>query len=338
MIILTIILTFMLIAYYYIFCKKDILSPTLILFAAFTFTSFFGVLGNTNWNVNISVSIYFIVISGLIAFALGEITIKISNSVKEIDECVFNRYEKKNYKISIGIIVLFTLFGMIIFYLYLKKMNVIASKYGFLGSLSFSALEYAKVGLSDGVDIGYISYLVNFVYATGYVSIYCFCYESILNKDTIKQNIYLLMPCIPQLLCHAISGSRNGFITFIVYFFFCYFLIYYKVYPRKDKDTISTRKIIAIIVSSMIVFFALFQFLGEFLGKTGVRTPLEMLYLYTGSSIPALSKYVENGVIHSNFFGSESFVGIVNHFHRIFGTPAGVKVLNHVRKELNCLV
>ena len=322
------ILSLTLFAYQY--HKGDFMSPAFILFLVFSFSSFMGILGNQEWGVNIRLATIAVVLMGLISFFVGEVFVdqlgaNMGVRIYKMD------YSKKYYKVKWLYILIFLVVGLVVFYFYYKKINEIASLYGYRGEMSFSSLSYAKLGLGEGAQIGTVlTIAVNIVYAVGYCCIYMFCYNVTICNMLKRKNFYLLLPIIPQLLCNSISGSRNGFITVFVVFFFCYNLMYYKVngFSFRAKDLSKLFKILIIVLP---LFYLVFQLLGIFLGKTSVRTPLEMLYLYTGSPMPALGKYMNTGVQNSEFIGQETFVGIANWIHRIFGTPAGVKIFEHVR-------
>lgn len=318
---------------YYVFLNRNFLSPTLILFVMFILCTFFAILGNKEWKVVIPDITYFIILSGLFAFAAGEITVDVIFNNGRVSRR-FNQHENDGtfYCIPRLFSFVMTFFGIVVFYLYFRKMNLIASSFGYLGSMSFMALSYAKAGLLDGASLGKgISTAVNLVYGIGFNCIFVFCYNVNCCKKAAKRELHILLPCIPHLLCYAISGSRNGFITIISFAFFIYIITYYKTHDITNKKTMGIGKVMVIICVLLCLFYALFQLLGIALGKTGVRTPLEMLYLYAGSSIPALGKYLQEGIQTSACFGNETFVGIVNWFHRFFGTPEGLKNFEHVR-------
>lgn len=318
---------------YYILLNRDFLSPTFIIFAMFILCSFFALLGNESWGVDISLITYIAIFSGLFSFTFGEVFVDIAFHGGKVSRCFRqcpdgNRY----YKFPRIVILIVLIVGIFVFYMYFRKMNAIASSFGYSGGLSFMALSYAKAGLLDGAVLGKVlSTSVNLVYGIGFNCIFALCYNVLVCNRKTKRECCLLLPVIPQLLCYAVSGSRNGFITITVFTFFCFFLLYYKTHDIKNKKSIGIKKVIVIIAVVFFAFFELFQFLGVFLGKTGVRTPLEMLYIYAGSSIPALSKYLSGGVVKSASIGNESFVGIANWFYRLFGTVEGLKNFEHIR-------
>lgn len=318
---------------YCVFLNRNFLSPTMVLFAIFIVCTFFAMLGNQEWEVKIPDVTYSVILSGLYAFAAGEVTVDlVFNNGKVSRRFVQCEDSGAYYCIPRLLVVFTTIAGVVVFYLYFRKMNTIASAYGYSGAVSFMALSYAKAGLLDGANLGKgISTAANLVYGIGFNCIFAFCYNINCGRKHVNGEIYILLPCIPQLLCYAVSGSRNGFITIISFAFFVYFITYYKTHDIKKKGTMGIGKIIVIISIVLYVFYGLFQLLGIALGKTGVRTPLEMLYLYAGSSIPALGKYLGGCGQKSACFGNESFVGIVNWFHRFFGTPEGLKNFEHMR-------
>ena len=321
------------IALYYVFLNRNFLSPTFILFAMFIFCTFFAILGNQEWKVQIPDVTYVAIISGLFAFAAGEVCVDVAFNNGRVSRRFCHCENDSNYySIPRSLPLIGALLGLIVFFMYFRKMNSIASSFGYSGAMSFMALSYAKAGLLEGASLGKgISTAVNLIYGIGFNAIFAFCYNINCCKKSTKQMWYILLPCIPQLLCYATSGSRNGFITIIVYAFFVYFITYYKTHDIASKRTMGIGKIMIIICGLLCAFYGLFQLLGVALGKTGVRTPLEMLYLYAGSSIPALGKYLGGGYKPSACFGNETFVGIVNWFHRFLGTPEGLKNFEHVR-------
>lgn len=333
MLLMLVILIFLTLVLYYVFLNRDFMSPSVVLFVMFIFSAFFGLLGNKKWNVEINIMTYVAVITGLIAFAFGEIFVDIIFHRGTVRRSYAQIESNGTYfKLPHTLISFFFIFGLVVFYIYFKKMNLIALSYGYSGGLSMLALSYAKSGLLEGANLGkVVSISVNLIYGLCYISIFAFCYNVNIVGKSVRKEIYFLLPVVPALLCHAVSGSRNGFITIIVYSFFCFFLLYYKTHTVVRRDFISLKKVIFIVGISFIAFYGLFQLLGIYLGKTGIRTPLEMLYLYAGSSIPALGKYLGEGIKNSTTFGSETFVGIVNWGHRLLGTPEGVKNLEHVR-------
>ena len=290
------------VALYYVFLNRNFLSPTLVLFAMFIFCTFFAILGNQEWKVEIPDITYIAIMSGLFAFAAGEITVDITFNNGRVSRR-FNQCENDGnfYNIPFVLSIMTACFGVFVFYLYFRKMNAIASSFGYSGAMSFMALSYAKAGLLDGASLGKgISTAVNLVYGIGFNCIFAFCYNINCSKKATKKELYMLLPCIPQLLCYAVSGSRNGFITIISYAFFVYFITYYKTHDITSKKTMGIGKVMVIICALLCAFYGLFQLLGVALGKTGVRTPLEMLYLYAGSSIPALGKYLRGGYRHQH--------------------------------------
>jgi oligosaccharide repeat unit polymerase len=86
---------------------------------------------------------------------------------------------------------------------------------------------------------------------------------------------------------------------------------------------INTFKIYAICLLGVVVFYAVFIYLGTFTAKTSLENASEKIAIYSGGSIVALDRYLTDGHMHrSSIFGQETLINVYGLLSKIgFNAP-----------------
>lgn len=280
------------------FSNKDLLSPSFLLKAVFLLGTLLSILGNKNWNVSISPLLIIVVTMSLVSFYIGEKFIR--NKVK-----IYSNDTYKGFKISSLFLFLFIILGIFILYIYLNKINTISNDFGYIGI--GNRYNYFRMAMLTGnYSLGLVfSMFLLFFQGIGYIAIFNLIRGKI--KSKLQKILYFIIIFL-VIISMVLGSSRDGFIFLIVYIYVIY------IFTKRLK----TSHIILISIISILVLFLGFVALGIFTGKSNFSVFFETIYLYGGSSLVGLSEFLKKGLIQSNNFGYESFIGIRDLINRFF--------------------
>ena len=304
---------------YFLHKFKKITSPTVLLTALFIVGTIFAAIGNIEWKITVNPWLIFVMLFGIIAMAMGE---GLAYRVKS----------RSNY--SSGVIspvrriVLFRwvhclniLLLSICLFMFIREQVDLAYQVGYDGHNLFRWIRYGHhFAYVDNSTI--IKICKAYMTASAYVYLFILLYNCFyLGAGFRLSDSVYLFPVAFYAVFQIFTGARSGFITLAVFVLICTFLLLDK---RKGVNIL---KAIKWSVLAVVSFLLVFSLLGILTDKTTDSNFFENIKIYTGSSIVALSMYLDNFQFSG---GVESFVGIVNIFIELFGDHTNSFSLEYV--------
>jgi len=283
----------------YQFNNKRIFNPSCIICIVFIFSNLVAIGGNVWWHYQMHFSTISFIWLSIFIFIIG------SSISTAIINYFVNDEEYENYckcpQMSFVIII-----TVLLLLLSTHRIRTVLSG-GWQGLASFgSSLKQARdsyfLGRSSSSPIDAIAMF--FSRAVAYICIYKFFYLLVVQKVTdMKKNLYLWLPSIPYLLNAVLSTGRTLLIYYIGYILLVYGILLTRLLHLSGQ---TIRRFIRVISIGILAIFGLFvglQYLRQGLhhGDTSI---FNILSTYAGLSIPALDKYLTNGVKHPSIMGT----------------------------------
>lgn len=304
-------LTFLLIIFeiYFLYRFKKITSPTVLLTAVFIVGALFAFIGNVEWKVNMNPLVLVVILLGVIAMAAGEI---MAQRVKfsPINICEIS-YDGSRVQIFKWVHFLNLVLLIICLLLYVREQIDLAYAVGYGGNNLFRWIRYGHhFGYVDNTTL--IKVCMSYMTAVNYIYLFIFVYNIFYAKQKkLVNSIVYLIPLPFYIVYQVFTSARSGFILLAVFLFISSVLLIDK------KQNVSIFKFIKWAIVLIVAFFIVFSLLGYLTDKTTDSNIFENIKIYTGSSIVALSEYLDEMKYYNG--GEESFVGFINFFKELFG-------------------
>lgn len=297
----------------YIVCNKDILAPSVLACIMYIVCTMFAIINIKSWNIVYQTKTCIIMIVGIISFVIPSFLYckrikKNGNDFKEplkiikadkkvlyfliiLDVVITLFYIKEVYRISIIGGNNLGIFGMAYYYRIYTAMNSEAE------TLSTLMNQFLKVGR-----------------ALGFVSIFIFSYNTVIDKNFKRDKIYLIFVILTALQ-NLIGGGRGYILWLISTGFSIMYFTNMKMYNW--EKTLSYKYIKNGIILLLIVFVG-FYFL-KYLVRIGntVNSLVDYISYYAGGSIQNFNLYIMDPPIGTNkIWGQETFIGLNTTLHK----------------------
>ena len=304
----------------------DILAPAPLSVSMFLFMSVIALFYENYSKAHISVTTYIVIVISLILFCVGNFLGRTVIIHVGVDRKKLVNFKRINIQLFFNICAI--VFCLTVFILSLRGTLRISN------SIAGDAMILAKVRsayVTDDASIGgALSLMGRVVVVIGYFYTLVLINNFILDGKKIKREHYKDYFCyiIIMVICFLnsiLSTSRTFLIKWIV---ISIVVAYYVNNANSNKvlNIKSNTKFVFELIVVVAAFFGAFLVLGVLTGKTGIKSVAMTLYEYTGSSIPALSYFIDINTTRATFFGEESFYGmfvLLNHFGFSFPVNAG---------------
>lgn len=311
----------------YIVNNKDIVAPSVIIFAGFIISLCFNIINYIKWEVSYSLHFIFVLILGFSATIIGDVLgSKVGKNVvlKASKKKTFDLDlgEKLAIDIPLGVNLLVIVFMVLIAFLYCKDAIRIASLYGNLQyQTTLQAIRNATYFVGSTVDLenGTSTVLAQATLASkaiGYIYIYFYFFNRIFSgKKKLKGNWLNLFPPIIYLVESVFSTSRSQILYFFIGAFLMYYLLWFCRYGkiREDKKI----KFIKYGITIIVVFCIIFYLLGYLTRKSEALSFFDNISVYVGGSLVSFNNWLENFKFCNKYVGIESFVGIRKILYRL---------------------
>lgn len=315
-----------------LFLTRDVLSPSVLLCAIFSFCTVCAIMGNFDWQANISGAVVAVVACGLLCILCGELVGRFLGRNKNTDlkdigkkqllkQGVVLQKEELNSKddgvisYSKWVMVVLSLISVACVLIYFINVIQLAIISGYVFG-SGSLLQYARVSLLNGGKLNTIVSVLGFLArGIGFVCLAIFIRNVLASPKFfggIVKNLWCVTPIIMLIFLTFLSTGRTGFILLAVVIFFLVF-----------ERIRAVKKINLLVVGvggvvCVVAFFVLFLLLGKARGQLEAYNPLSLIWIYAGSSLVALDNWLIAGVRNTAIFGGESFIGIHSLIARFF--------------------
>lgn len=297
---------------FFIVFDRNILSPSVIAAGVFAVSTFIAILNIKTWRFHFSVSGCLVIITGILAFALGEFLIKASFPKKASQSAAW----KESIEVSRNAVFFIILLDVFIVCAYFNALKKLAWDNGYNGSGLF--LNYVRnIMLYKHLDVPrLIGWSLNFVSVNGFIFLYIFIY----NKVIAKKNCFIyLLPFSFHFLLQVLSTGRTGFIRMIVFSFVCFAFLY-----LGNKNSLKKQiKLVNIAFLGLMIFFVIFIFAGSLKSTNLMRHAFSSISFYAGMSIPSLDSWLEKSTA-AQYFGEETLTALYNIFYKL-GFPIPIE-------------
>lgn len=296
----------------YIFSKKDILSPSVMMSNMFMVSTFFAVLNINSWNIDYSVEATLIVLSGITVFifieAISQFVFFNNASSEENDEInisnKFVLYPIKNWKLIFLIIL--NVITVIWYFFEIKSIVNISNIFAVFQ-------EYRRIGISRvaGNDIetvgSILTQFLKIVEASGYVSSYMLIANRVGNSKNKKTNILLIILVVVSLLPSIFIASRTQILKLLSAILISFYILWHQ---KNGWHKSLSWKIIRIGFGSLFIGIPAFYYSLTILGRSTSRTIFDYASDYISSGIVLFSEYIKDPIAR-NIIGEESLYSII---------------------------
>ena len=289
--------------------NKKLLSPTLILFAGFTVSSFFTVINRELFIIDISFITYLVIISSLIAWGLGDMISK--SAFTKIKKPILS-FEPK-YKILPSNQILFIscliVFG-VAFSEYYRFINLGKSLGGDNFIIYYSLIrEFVVEGQNSGVQTGEflatktVVLMITIAKTLTYFFIVLFFYNKYFHRVKKYRYLILILFFLPILF---FTTSRTTFLELFLFIIITMVLIKSQSIGWGKDSLKILRKIVIPFLFVTVGFYTV-----GFIRSNGIVSEfssnmLNSLSKYFGSSIYGLDILLERKMVQSNYFGEQT--------------------------------
>lgn len=294
----------------YMFCKRDELNfadPFFLVIASHFLSVSFVVLNYKLWEVDKNLGSYavFLIILSILMFGLGVglaswLYNLIPKKRVDVDNHLYGRSISIQNSVILYCLCLVTVSILIYIYDLSRKSGL-----AFGEVLKFMTIV-RKLITDEGLSVGIIPIqLMGVCRALAYVFIYAFLWNVIYFKQ--KKYRFLLIPIAYSALT-LISSGRIHLLYIVIYIIIIYFLLSKNIRLGKVGTIF---KVFFCVFFGIVFFMILFGALANLVGRNTTHTIYEQISVYTGGSIVAFGKFI-NDFEYSKpaIVGEESFTGI----------------------------
>lgn len=320
--ILLILLLILLIISFFKF-EKDILSPTFISCAVYSFSVLLAILGLGSWNYveKLQIKVIFIIFLGIFAFFIGEILARKFFNKKEKLICTKNG--KKNnsiknktlnpeIKVNKLIYLITIIFIFATGFLLISEIKKICNFYDFNSNSIPKMLAFyrTKIGLfstdliKDNIGINFIvKQMKKTCDVLCVIWMYIFFYNHI-NKVSLKKNFLNIFPILLCMLCTLLTSGRSLLMHMIVSAVMMFLILYFL-----EKKQINNYKILRNVVICAILSLGLFYIILPLTGRNTKANGFDYITFYLGTPIPSFNVSIDNKDAEQ-LIGEDTFNGI----------------------------
>ena len=298
----------------------EILSATLIMSVIYIGLTVVAISARNYFSIDdISWKSLVIIPTALIFFGAGELFGKRGYFKRQIEKEI--EYQKPSQEILISkIFVIFTLlFSIVTAYLCFTDLMRFASRAGLGGDfyLLFGTLRTRLVrGIISYERSTLLNQMVIIDETLCFMLLYIFVHNLVFFG---RRRLFELAPILPYMIVLFSTTSRTVYIEFLVVAAFIVFIL---LKIKTDWTRRSNSKIVKVSIIVLIVFYALFRFLGIFTMKTNSVGAIENLYDYFASSLYGFDSFINSNYETSSVFAAQTMRSayiILNMFG--FGIP-----------------
>ena len=294
--------------------KRDLISPSFLFCAAFTFAIAWATAYSSKWDLQLHWNTYFViaggmaefvVVSGLVQWWMGRIHGKrIIQKKRKLNYIYISPWIK-------AIIILFSLF--IIVATVIGIIRIMSSN---LANIMIAITQYRDMGLFEGKTVRALPSWINFgrtmITALGYWFLYVFINNMILKKRDILSLIIVVISAASTLT----SGARGD-----VFFMIVSAVVIYVALKNKQmgfRKSIKIKTLIGILVIGLIVLFT-FQWTATAIGRVADFKLADYIAIYCGAEIKNLDMFLQENHMSTHIWGGQTFYSLVHWLGPIFG-------------------
>lgn len=308
---------------------QDIMAPSSMMCIVFIFSTFLAILNGNKWNIDYSMQSTLLVVTGLSVYGIIDI----------ITKNVFGKHKKiycttETSKIisidlwkSLAIIIL----DVLIVYLVFREVIRITSTI-----TGFSNIFYAYRIITSHSDDrtaeqymnGIVNQLVKIVLASGFIYLFIFVNNVLVNKEKLKKNLLYLVPPVLMSIMTLITGVRTNVLRLLISGLIEWYIL---LQMKKGWKIKTSWKFIRILALSAAFILWGFSILQSVLGRIGTTDPFGVISNYAGAPIQFFDMYIKDPPSSNIIFGQETFSGLLNSLYKIGILPQNYSVHEEYR-------
>ena len=310
----------------YIKAKGDILQPSVIFSAMYTFSILCAALNKDYWGINLSLKTFFIIVLGGLEFIIISFLIdyyyKRKNENKKIELSQREVSQTRVIKIEKWKIALIIIYSIIVIILLILNVLSIASEFGEFSNFS-EALTIFRQNTSYESNTSLsriVSLLLKPLLAAAYICLFVYIKNIIYKegkmiKKIFTESIYLL-PVLAFIIQSLAQSNRGSILRIAIAGFVMFVIVWYQKENWKRKISF---KAILILVLVACIGLTMFYFSATLVGRKISKNLIQYVTMYCGGSIQCLDLYIEDPVEKSSIFGYETFTYLIRNLQDYAG-------------------
>lgn len=306
----------------YMINNKDIISPSVLLCAAYFVSVVSAIYNIEAWNIDFQFNTYTVIMTGLTAFVLTEWIVNTGSQKKYSIANKLKTTERTSNSIHIQNCktILVILFDIVVLYLYFKEVYRISLLGGNTGGIATMMTFYRNIhsysiNLLPGEDISTIvTQLANVVAVLGYVYLFVLIHNTVYVKDKLSRNLKYVLPVMLYVVLTFINAARIN----LIYVVAAALVLSYVMLQRRTGWQVRLNfKYIKIGLICMFAIFITFSFSRGLVGRLSEASTIDYVTSYAGGSVQLFNSYLQNPPISDGHFGSETFIGLQKLFYKM---------------------
>ena len=310
----------------YMLCEFDIMAPSVIMILMFIFSTFCTLLNINAWAVDFGTNSMILLSTGMLCFLVVEVfwvyvhnhtNITFNNNRQDSQ----GYYYHESLSVQKWKLVLLILFCVVAIFLQYREEIRVASTLGYSKGKGNIITYYrnAAIIFADSPEQqinGVVRQLLKIVNVSGYVCLYIFVNNVLVNREKASKNLRLLFIVLLALVRAVLAASRLDILKYVVFAAISYYIL-------KKQNTLWTWKLdmktFRKVFLGILVFIAVFYFGAGMFGRTtqAGKTFSQYITWYLGGSIECFDIYLKHPVSKSNVWGKETFAGLQSFLWRL---------------------
>lgn len=311
MLALLVILLFILSLVAYIINDREFIAPSVLFSLSFLFATFFALINQKRWDINLSINTFGIILGGVTEFIILSFVLKllIKNKPYFNQKIIMLASERRvTYKLMLII--------------FIQIVNIFLIIKGIKSATGSNNLSVA-VNLLNSSTNGFINSQIVLPRYANYASIFNVSvgifFEYILAKEIAYKsckNKYVSIAVILGLITPLFNGSRGTTIVLIISLVIFIFMCSYKM------KNIKLGKFYFLLTMGIILVLIFLQSSAILLGRTSeVFSQMDYISMYVGAEIKNLDTFIKNGAfpVKQVYFGQQTFRTQISILYKVFG-------------------
>ena len=311
--------------YTYIKARGDILQPSVIFSAMYTFSILCATLNKEYWGIDLSWKTFFIIVLGGLEFIIISFLVDYFYKKKYDNDMKINQNEDnkgKIIKIEKWKIAIIFIYSIVVIILLVLNVLSIASEFGEFSNFSEALTIFRQnTSYESNASLSQImSLLLKPLFAAAYICLFVYIKNIIykegkLTKKIFTESIYLL-PVLAFVIQSLVQSNRGSILRIAIAGFSMFVIIWYQKWNWKRK--VSIKAILSLVIIACIGLTA-FYFSATLVGRKISKNLIQYVTMYCGGSIQCLDMYVKEPAKKSDIFGYETFTYFIRNLQDYLG-------------------
>jgi len=287
----------------YVISRGNLLSPSLITYVMFAFSTLWVIYSIDFWDVMYSFKAVAVSTFGFIAMLLPEFCYYLSSKRRRSLQAITVEFRSIKINRHINQCICLLCVFMALYYV-----RAVFKRGLSMGGIGLGAIGYSKYG-SDitGGPIEKLFYRMLMLLFYSYT--YFLLHNVVLCREKVKDNTRYVVPLICYIIAVFFCGNRLGIVKCLLAFY--YGIVGLRYYSRtfRKRDVKKVIKNVIVLGSATLVAFYLLRTITKINTTTTNRTFAEYIAYYIGSPVYLFSKYLDNPLaVHgeNTYFGEQT--------------------------------